>query len=643
MRLLLSRVLSGTVDLLVISAAFWFAFCLRFEGLPPKDMLKRAIFLWPYIAAGQYTLLTLFGVSRFSWRHVGLWETKRILQATLLSTAVLLVIRLGTAQSSAGYVQYLQVPIGVILIDALLMFTGVTGIRVLRRVMFERYNRQMHAAGAESAVSTLLIGAGQAGVMVAKEISNWPNLGIQPVGYVDDDPLKAGALIQGLRVLGTTSQIEEVARSVGAKQALITIADVDGRTIRRIAELCRQAELPTKIIPGVFEIVGGRVNLSRIRDVSIQDLLGRDPVHLERESIQHVVRGRVVLVTGGAGSIGKELCMQVARFEPKLLVLLDQNESGLFYAVREVKRLVPEVEIVARVGDICDEERMGRLFDEYRPAAVFHAAAYKHVGMMERNVSEAVRNNVFGTRVVADLAARWKVSKFVLISTDKAVNPSSVMGATKRLAEMYVQALSHASETLFVAVRFGNVLGSAGSVVPLFTEQIQMGGPVTVTHPEMRRYFMTIEEASQLVLQAAGIGRGGEIFILDMGKPVKIVDLAKDLITLSGLRVEEDIEIVFIGIQPGEKLFEELSVSGEKADRTRHPKIYIERISPLPLTELRRRLDGLARSMAMAQCDLDVRAALEQLVPEFGKRGGEVGQRRSEREMATAPVAQAGG
>ena len=621
MRILFIRSFRTVLDVLVLSAAYWIAFLLRFEGALPLAMLKRALFLWPYVVGGQLALLSMFGVGRFSWRHVGLWEAKRILTACLISFAVLLAARLGAAQSDWGYLRYLQIPVGVIIIDFVLMFLGVMGVRVARRVEVEARSARHHALQARAGVPTLLIGAGQAGVLVAKELASWPNLGIEPVGFVDDDPLKAGSVLHGLRVLGPSSRISELARESGAKQALITIASAEGSQIRRIAELCHDAALPTKIIPGIYEIVGGQVNLSRIRDVAIQDLLGREPVVLEEESIEHVLRDRVVLVTGAGGSIGKELCLQVARFAPRRLVAVDQGETSLFYAVRELRQRFPELEVSPCIADICDEPRMAQLFAAHRPEAVFHAAAYKHVGMMEDNVREALRNNVLGTRLLADLSDRSGVSQFVMISTDKAVNPSSVMGASKRLAEMYVQALSQRSETLFVAVRFGNVLGSAGSVIPLFQEQIAKGGPVTVTHPDMRRYFMTIEEASQLVLQAAGIGRGGEIFVLDMGQPVKIVDLARDLIALSGLRLDDDIEIVFTGAQPGEKLFEELSVAEEQADKTRHPKIFVGRVRPQPLEWLADELERLGDLVSDQGPDARLRSTLGQRGPEYGGRG----------------------
>jgi len=481
---------------------------------------------------------------------------------------------------------------------------------------------------------TILIGAGQAGVLVARELENRPDLNLLPVGFVDDDPAKHGLVIQGLEVLGPTSKLAEIARKKGAKQALITIAAAPRKTIRRIALLCEQAGIATKVVPGLFEVVAGTASFSTIRDVALEDLLGREPVELDLEAIGQDLRGRVVLLTGAGGSIGSELCRQIARFRPRELVLVEQAENALFLIHRELAASFPDLAIVPCVADVCDAVRMRNIFAAHRPEAVFHAAAHKHVPMMEWNPGEAVKNNVLGTRVVADLAHAFSARQFVLISTDKAVNPTSVMGATKRLAEMYVQALSAASPTRFVTVRFGNVLGSNGSVIPIFREQLQKGGPITVTHPEMRRYFMTIPEACQLVLQAGSMGLGGEIFVLDMGEPVRILDLALDLIRLSGLRPYEDIDIVFTGIRPGEKLFEELSTAEEHVDKTRHPKIFIGRVVPEPLAEVTEKIDRLVE-LADRLPPAELRSRLAEAVPEY--------EPEERRQAAAAAMAAANG
>ena len=409
--------------------------------------------------------------------------------------------------------------------------------------------------------------------------------------------------------------LAEIVAANRVRRALITIANAHGAQIRRITELCRDAGLETKIIPGIYEIVGGHLNLSRIREVAIEDLLGRAPVNLDESVVGASIGSRVVLVTGAGGSIGSELCRQICRFGPARLILVERFENALFEIHRELAQAFPHVPIDPRIADVCDEPRMAQLFEEGKPELVFHAAAHKHVPMMEWNPGEAVKNNVGGTRVVAELADRFSAERFVLISTDKAVNPSSIMGATKRVAEIYLQALSQRSSTRFVTVRFGNVLGSAGSVIPIFRAQIAKGGPVTVTHPEMTRYFMTIPEASQLVLQAGAMGLGGEIYILDMGEPVRIMDLARDLITLSGLRAT-DLEIKISGIRPGEKLHEELAVDHEHADKTKHPKVFVGRIRPHDWDQVAPRVDELL-ALARATDSEALRVALGELVPEY--------------------------
>ncbi len=614
---LAARASQGFIDAAALSIAFWLAFALRFEGDLPLQMLKRAVFTWPYVVGFQYVLLMMFGVTRFAWRYVGLREATRLLLAVLAANLALFCLRLiaMTVTPRFGYAQYAHIPGGVIISNAFLAFLGVSGVRVLRRMIGERVATSRRGKNREE-IATMLIGAGEAGVLVAKEIATRPDLGLRAVGFVDDDPLKVGSVVHGVRVMGTTSELGVLSRSYGVSHALICIANASGREIRRITMLCHEAGLDTKIIPGLYEIMGGRVNLSRIRKVAIDDLLGREAVTLDEEAISAVVRGRNVLITGAGGSIGSELCRQVCRYGPTALIMVEQAENNLFHIHRELNESHAQVPRIPYVADICDIKRMEKIFDRQRPAVVFHAAAHKHVPMMEWNPGEAVKNNVLGTQVVADLAHARGVREFVMVSTDKAVNPTSVMGATKRVAEIYVQALSQRSPTRFVAVRFGNVLGSAGSVVPIFQEQIAAGGPVTVTHPDMRRYFMTTREACQLILQAAAMGKGGEIFVLDMGEPVRITDLARDLIRLSGLKPDDDIEITFTGLRPGEKLFEEISVAGEQADKTRHPKIYIGRIAPHDYDAVRDAIERLRPLADSAHADR-IRAQLAVLVPEY--------------------------
>ncbi|TMQ07732.1 MAG: polysaccharide biosynthesis protein [Deltaproteobacteria bacterium] len=613
------RGLQVAFDLAVLSCAYWLAFEFRFEFSIPRPWLPPGLIGWAYVVAIEYALLSVFGVPRYSWRYISIRDTARIALALVLAAMLLVTIRL----APPARLEILVVPFGVLCMNLCLCFVGMVAVRATRRMIGERQERMLRSAGRKRE-RVLLLGAGQAGVVVAHEIAGRPDLALQPVGFLDDDHLKVGTQIGGLPVLGRIDQVAEIARRKRVTRVLITIANAPGPQIRAITMRCRDAGLDTKIIPGIYEIVGDHVNLSRIREVAIEDLLGREPVQLDDDQLNASIRGAVVMVTGAGGSIGSELCRQVCRYTPARLVLVERFENALFEIHRELVAAFPHLAIEPQIGDVTDARRMELLFRAARPSIVFHAAAHKHVPMMEHNPGEAIKNNVGGTRLIAALADRFGVDRLVLISTDKAVNPTSVLGATKRVAEIYIQALAQRSKTRFVTVRFGNVLGSNGSVIPIFKQQIAAGGPVTVTHPDMKRYFMTIPEASQLVLQAGAMGSGGEIFILDMGEPVKIVDLARDLIRLSGLR-PEDIEIKFTGMRPGEKLFEQLATDAEHADKTKHPKIFIGRIASPAWTEVARGLDALLGLVDGGDAG-SIRIALRGLVPEY--TGGDLPARK---------------
>jgi FlaA1/EpsC-like NDP-sugar epimerase len=607
------------IDISVLMLAFFLAMLLRFDWSVPRVMFRQLTIVLPYVVLLQYGFLSGFGITRFSWRYISLRDTVRIFVAIASATAVLVVLRFLSPVLIERFplARYGVVPLGVLLGDFVVAFIGLTGVRALRRMLGERIAHKQHKSGQERREPTLLVGAGQGGVLIAQEIARRPDLGILPVAFVDDDPVKQGAVIHGIKVMGTTEHLRRLAQRYQAKQALITISNAPGSAIRRITDSCKNAGLAVKIVPGAYEIVGGRVNLSRIREVAIEDLLRREQVRLNTEAVADIVRGQPVMVTGAGGSIGSELCRQVAAYRPSRLVLVERAENNLFEIHSELCNRFSELEIVPCVADITDVPRVTQVFRDHRPMIVFHSAAHKHVPMMEWNPAEAVKNNIVGTQVVADLADSLAVERFVMISTDKAVNPTSVMGATKRAAELYIQALSESSATHFATVRFGNVLGSAGSVIPIFRRQIQDGGPITVTHPDMTRYFMTIPEAVQLVTQAAALSRGGETFILDMGQPVRIIDLAHDLIRLSGLEPERDIEIRFTGVRPGEKLFEELSTMSEGIQRTAHPKIFTGTYDSLHLPRLRAHFETLGALCTTAN-PVAIRRALEQLVPEYG-------------------------
>lgn len=605
------------LDLGILCAAYCLAFVARFEGLLPKAVLEVLILSLPFILLLKFICLMVFSVPSHSWRYVSVGEAKYLAAALTTASITLALFNLvGRFSGGTLYAAPLSyIPLSVLLIDLSLGFTFTLGLRTATRLWTEHRERNRSSSAGLPRVPTLLIGAGSVGRIIANELLARPGIAIHPIGFVDDNRSKVGTTIHGLRVLGTTEDMEAIVREHGAEQALITIGDLCGSHIRRIAGCCAKCGLTTKILPGIRKMVEGDVNFSTIRDVAVEDILRREPVYLDKQVIAKALKGRTVLVTGAGGSIGSELCREVCRQGPKRLFLIEQAENNLFNIHRQLIQEFPEVTVVPCVADICDRARLQQIMAAWRPNVVFHAAAHKHVPLMEWNIGEAIKNNVLGTRNLADFAHANGVDRFVMISTDKAVNPTSIMGVSKRTAELYIQALSQRSDTRFVAVRFGNVLGSTGSVIPLFKEQIARGGPVTVTHPEMKRYFMTIPEACQLVLQAAGMGKGGEIFILDMGTPVRIVDLAKDLIRLSGLS-PNDIEIQFTGMRPGEKLFEELSLAQESVQKTRHPKIFIGKLAPYAWERINQQVEEL-RTLVLNADRAQLLAKLKEIVPEY--------------------------
>jgi FlaA1/EpsC-like NDP-sugar epimerase len=596
------RALVIAVHLGLWAASLGLAFLLRFDfRIPPQ--YADAIGLWLPVLLGFRTLAFYrWGLFRGIWRYTGAKDLVAILKATTIATLALtafLVFGLGGFPRSIVVIEWL----GAVIL--------VGGMR-----FSIRWLKPTNVPPVEAKKQRLLVlGAGDAGEMLLREIQQRHAARYEPVGLLDDDQHKRGAHIHGVRVLGAIEDLPIVASSHEADEVIIAIPSATGQQMRRIVDLCKASGVRFRTIPGLDRLIDGRVTVNQLRNVAIEDLLGRDPVQLDMEAISAAMKGHVVMVSGAGGSIGSEICRQVCRFAPGALLLVERAENNLFHVHRELAARHPQVPLVPCVADVGDAARMEELFQDHRPTVVFHAAAHKHVPMMEWNPGEAVKNNVVGTKTLADLADRHGVGRFVMISTDKAVNPTSVMGASKRVAEIYVQALSQRSRTRFVTVRFGNVLGSAGSVIPIFQEQIASGGPVTVTHPEMKRYFMTIPEASQLVLQAGTMGDGGEIFILDMGEPVRIADLARDLITLSGLEPEVDVEIRYTGVRPGEKLFEELSVDTENADRTRHPKIFVGRFRPHPWDEVQQHVSELA-ALAHERIE-DILAKFREVVPEY--------------------------
>ncbi len=608
----MAKPLQRLLDVLILVLAFACAYLLRFEFRPGEADVRALLHQLPYVVLLQVIALYLVGVQSFIWRFIGMAEVKSFLKAAVFSSVPVIVLRLALPESY----QVWRVPLSIIVFDTVLAFGGVLAARVLWRGVIESQRRQvLPAAGSDTPQKNiLLIGAGPAGMSVARELKKSEQSDTKVVGFIDDEVRLRGMVLQGVPVLGTTADLARLVELHHIDHVIISIAEVSRVEIKRIIGVCEAVPVKARIIPAMSEIIAGRVNVSRIRDVRIEDLLGRAPVHLEEDELEHLLKGRVVMVTGAGGSIGSELTRQIARFSPSSLLLVERAEFALFNIERELREVWPDVPLVPLMADVGDTGRMRSIFQTYRPAVVLHAAAHKHVPLMEANPSEAVKNNVVGTQTVAQLSGEFGVEIFVLISTDKAVRPRSVMGASKRMAELVTQSMNGRYATKYVAVRFGNVIGSTGSVIPIFREQIRKGGPVTVTHPDMLRYFMTIPEASQLVLQAAAIGDGGEIFILDMGEPMRIADLAKDVIRLSGLKLT-DIDIVYTGLRPGEKLFEELETQGETIAKTRHPKIFIGRIQAYPRETVELAIQQL-NFLAQGNRDDEIRAHLNTLLPE---------------------------
>jgi FlaA1/EpsC-like NDP-sugar epimerase len=575
------RRLRDLITLATLAAAYGGAFLIRFELDIPPGYARTLLISLPLVVGLEYGLLRFLMVHRRSWRFTSLWDVVAITEAMLAAGLLLLGTRILLSGLDRQFDLGIQrpIPIGVIAANAALTIIGLVGLRALRRLQHEEAEtRQARAArGGRRARRVVVIGAGRLGTMAVRQLQTRPDLGITAVGFLDDDLRLQRQVIHGVEVLGTRDDLPAVVDERSVDQAIIAISDASGSVVRDLAERCRAVGIEAQILPGFDALLGGQVNITRLRPVRIEDLLRRDPVELDTSSIAQLVRGQSVVVTGAGGSIGAELCRQVGRFGPRRLVLVERAEGALWAIDRELRRRFEDVEVAPALLDVRDGSRVRTLLSVERPSVVFHAAAHKHVPMVELNPGEAVVNNVFGTKAVVDACASLGVPRFVLVSTDKAVNPTSVMGATKRVAERYVQSVAAQTGRPFVSVRFGNVLGSAGSVVPIFEQQIADGGPVTVTHPDMRRYFMTIPEASQLVIQAAALGVGGEVFVLDMGEPVRIVDLAEELIRLSGFEPHADIPIVITGIRPGEKLFEELALDSEHTDATEHPSIAISR------------------------------------------------------------------
>lgn len=560
-------------DIILLVLALYLSLLLRLDFMISNEYME--FFKYAIIPV---ILITLFFNKMFKlydsiWKYASIEELMSIIYSISLSNVVIILYNYFVTYKLLE-TRYMRFPYAAHIIFWILSVAFLGGTRFLYRIVDERHSGKICD---KKKNRLLIIGAGDAAALLIKEIKKSTNLNYDIIGLIDDNEEKTGRTINGIKVIGTRKDIINICEEKDIEEIILAIPSVDVKTKREIINICKNTKAKLKTLPGIYEIIDGRVSISKIRDVSIEDLLGREEVKLNNKDINKYIKDKVVLVTGGGGSIGSELCRQIARFNPKKLLILDIYENNAYDLQMELNYSQPNLDKEVIIASIREEDRLREIFEKYKPEVVFHAAAHKHVPLMENNPAEAVKNNIIGTYNLVKCSHEYKVKRFVQISTDKAVNPTNIMGATKRFCEIMIQAFDKISETEYVAVRFGNVLGSNGSVIPLFKKQIAHGGPVTVTHPEINRFFMTIPEAAQLVIQAGGMAKGGEIFVLDMGEPVKIKDLARDLIRLSGYEPDIDIKIKYTGLRPGEKLYEEILMDEVALTNTQHDKIYVEK------------------------------------------------------------------
>jgi FlaA1/EpsC-like NDP-sugar epimerase len=592
---------------IVFVLVYWFAFSVRNDFSIPAEDWRTLWLTLPGVVILKSIIFYYYGHCHRSWYSVSFSDL-----VALFHSATLAVLFLLAFDRLFGH--NLHPPRGVFLLDWAMTILVLGGLRAIGRISREELSPRLWRTGYRKA---LIIGANQSGETLARHLLSDRRLKYQPVGYLDHDESRVGSTVGGIPVFGDPIDALSIATRLGVEDILVISGVLTGSQLRSLMESCGAANIALKVIPAYDDLLASNYT-PQIRDIDINDLLRREPVQLNSDAISNLIAGRIVMVTGAGGSIGSEICRQALKFRPKMLLLVEQAENSLFLVEQEFRALRTESVVIPYIADITDKARMNQIFGEHRPSIVFHAAAHKHVPMMEYNPGEAIKNNVLGTRQLAELADEHGVQEFVMISTDKAVNPTSIMGVSKQLAERFVHAFSEVASTKFVVVRFGNVLASNGSVVPIFQEQIRRGGPITVTHPEIERFFMTIPEASQLVLQAAAMGKGGEIFVLDMGESVRIVDLARDLVRLSGLK-PDDIDIVFTGLRPGEKLYEELYFDDEEMQPTPHPKLFVAYHRPYTLADVQSAITAVA---ALMHEPADVlRLKIKELVAEYAEPG----------------------
>jgi len=590
------------VDVITIIGVALISLLIRFDGYITPHYMQQMVDALPIMVISYIVMLLSMHLYTRIWRYAGMREMVAVLIATTLGAGLFY---------TGMYVFDKSLPRSIYLISWILS-TGVIGIgRMVLHYIAMRYGGKQSTDA--DMVNTLIIGAGDAGATIAREIERYHKRSRKVIGFIDDDEAKFNRLMGGVRILGNRYDIPSIVKENKVKEIIIAMPSVTRNEIRNIMEICSPLKCKVNTLPGMYQLLDDEVLVSHLHPVSIEDLLERDEVRLDMDIVEHYIRDKVVLVTGAGGSIGSEICRQIMRVGPKMLLLLGHGENSIYLINQELKNIYKDGPIIPIIADIRDKQQLDQIFTQYNPQVVFHAAAHKHVPLMEIQPMAAVLNNIYGTRNVADVAGRHGVERFVMISTDKAVNPTSVMGATKRVAEKVIISMNDTYDTKYITVRFGNVLGSRGSVIPLFKKQIEAGGPVTVTDPEMTRYFMTIPEASQLVLQAGAMGKGGEVFLLDMGEPVKIIDLARNMIRLSGLEPDKDIHIKITGLRPGEKKYEELLTSEEGTNRTNHTKIFEAALETVDRDWLMKKIG----TFDSCETDMDVIGVLQDIIPTY--------------------------
>ncbi len=602
--------LKTIIDLSLWTLAIPIAYALRLE-MPVFDYGSHILYVMVAMLPFNALFIYQLGLNRQSWHKVGVLDVYSLVKATAGSSVLLMALAVLFRESSFFFIPY-SVPFIELIVSFLLLFA----VRFVSR-FWDEHRRKTKGHQSEQR-NILIVGAGEAGTMMAREMLRHPESNMKPVGFLDDNPNKQSQKFLGLPVFGPLNSLQEVATTNEVDEVLIAIPSAPGKVVRKVVEMAREVEANYKILPSLHELINGNITLTQIRDVDVKDLLKREPVELENKKISGYLKDRVVLITGAGGSIGSEMVRQVLKFDPKKIIMVDQSEYNIYTIDQELRDIKTKIDCITKIANICDRDVLESIMQSYRPEVIFHAAAYKHVPLMEQNPQQAILNNIGGTKNLVELSLKYNINRLVNISTDKAVNPTSVMGTSKRISEYIVQwgAQRCRGDQVFVSVRFGNVLGSRGSVIPKFKQQIKRGDPITVTHPDMTRYFMTIPEAAQLVLQAAGQADNGCIYVLDMGEPVKIVDMARDLIKLSGLRPNEDVHIVFTGMRPGEKLYEELLTDKEQTSSTQHEKIYVAKKKELPIDNFEMTIDKLLKYAYIGDNE-QTKRMLKQIVPSY--------------------------